>query len=281
MTDFSEDSDAPRPYFDSNGQTIYLGDCVKILPHLGVGTIPLIFTSPPYNMGNSTGAGMHQFRGHYADDARLGSRGGSGKWFAPALSNGYDGYGDSMPHAEYVAWQREVLQILWLMLDEKGAIFYNHKPRIFSGTLCTPLEYNPGLPLRQIIIWARAGGINFNPTAYCSTHEWIMVLAKLDFRLKSQGASGAGDVWYVPQRPNKNHPAPFPIELPLTAIETTGAKLVLDPFAGSCTTLLAAKRLGVKAIGIELSEKYAEIGARSLEQSEFEFSEPGLPATSE
>jgi DNA modification methylase len=62
------------------------------------------------------------------------------------------------------------------------------------------------------------------------------------------------------------HPAPFPVRLPAKAIETVAPHTVLDPFAGSGTTLVAAKQAGVMAIGIEKSEQYCEIAARRLAQ---------------
>lgn len=87
---------------------------------------------------------------------------------------------------------------------------------------------------------------------------------------RSKGASGLGDVWEVAQEQSP-HPAPFPIGIPARAIETTAPGLVLDPFAGSGTTLRAAKDAGVKAIGIEKSERYCEMAAERLSQGAFDF----------
>ena len=56
------------------------------------------------------------------------------------------------------------------------------------------------------------------------------------------------------------------------------AALILDPFAGSGTTLRAAKDMGRKSIGVEISEAYSEIAARRLEQGVLEYQEPPAPA---
>jgi site-specific DNA-methyltransferase (adenine-specific) len=67
---------------------------------------------------------------------------------------------------------------------------------------------------------------------------------------------------------NREHPNQKPVEMPSHFIQlhTTAGQVVLDPFAGSGTTLLAAKELGRQVIGIELDERYCEIAARRMGQ---------------
>lgn len=264
-----------KPYFDDGqGRQIFLGDCQDVLPQLTAGCIDLVFTSPPYNLGNTTGGGPPERMGHYRKSTGLSGRGGGGKWSGGALARGYGVCVDDMAHDEYVAWQNNVLSMCWSLLAPAGAIYYNHKPRILNGQLVTPLAYVPHdlMPqLRQIVIWKRSGGINFSKAFYLPMHEWIVVLARRDFRLTSQGASGVGDVWVVHQERNNPHPAPFPIELPSRAIETTPSATILDPFMGSGTTLLAAKKLGRRAIGVDISEEFCEMAACRLEQEAFNF----------
>jgi site-specific DNA-methyltransferase (adenine-specific) len=69
------------------------------------------------------------------------------------------------------------------------------------------------------------------------------------------------------------HPAPMPIEVARRAIRlsTWPDETVLDPFAGSGTTLLAARQLGRRAIGIERSERYCDLAVARLAQGAFDF----------
>jgi modification methylase len=225
---------------------------VDILPKLN--NIDMVFTSPPYNMGTSPTSGKGK--------AAFGSWSLGAKEFA----NGYEGDIDAMPHEEYSAWQTQVLSLCWASLSDTGAIFYNHKPRPMNGVLKLPIDYGVGLPLRQIIIWDRDTGMNFSSHHFLPKHEWIVVWAKSGWRLPDQKVSGIGDVWHISPETKGDHPAPFPIKLPSTAITAVEPKLVLDPFAGSGTTLRAAKNLGVRCIGIEQSERYCELIVARLGQ---------------
>jgi site-specific DNA-methyltransferase (adenine-specific) len=252
--------------------TITVCDALAFLQALPDASVPLFLFSPPYNLGNSSGGGMPGAKktGHYPDDAKLGRRGGhrplrhgmgrrAGKWSGGALADGYDDFSDGMPWSEYIPWQQSVLAECWRCLPENGAIFYNHKERVLDGVLLDPTAFVPDCCyLRQRIIWARAGGINFSPSFFCPTHEVILVLAKPDFRLKSKGASGAGSVWYIPQEASTWHPAPFPMALAETVIEATMPTLVCDPFSGSGTVARAAKRFGIDFIGCDRNAAYVE-----------------------
>jgi site-specific DNA-methyltransferase (adenine-specific) len=69
------------------------------------------------------------------------------------------------------------------------------------------------------------------------------------------------------------HPAPMPVEVARRCIRlsTWPGEAVLDPFAGSGTTLVAARQLGRRAIGIERSPRYCDLAVARLAQASFDF----------
>jgi modification methylase len=254
-----------EPYYQEPGIQIYHGDCQELLPEMP--SFDLVITSPPYNLGNSPWPHL----GHWKPGD---SPGGKSKWRNGSdASNGiqYQSHQDTMPWAQYVQWQQDILLAIWDQLPDYGAIFYNHKCRVIGGRLWTPLELIPSRMIpRQIITWARPGGMNFNPTAFVPTQEWILWLAKPDCRLKSKAVSGLGDVWWM--APDSNpHPAPFPLALPSRILEATKSRVVLDLFMGSGTTLVAAKNIGRSAVGIDNDESCCELAANRLRQTVLHF----------
>ena len=72
------------------------------------------------------------------------------------------------------------------------------------------------------------------------------------------------DIWIIQPSKEKEHPAPFPYEIPLNAIllTTQPGELVLDPFSGTGTTGMAAQCLDRGYIGIELSKHYCDLAER-------------------
>lgn len=228
------------------------GDCLDVLSKFPDCSVDLVVTSPPYNLKNSTGNGMKDGRG--------------GKWSNAALIRGYENYDDCMPNDEYAKWQHQVLLELLRVVKNDGAIFYNHKWRVQAGLIQDRRDIVYDVPLRQIIIWRRKGGINFNEGYFLPTYEVIYLIAKKDFKLAPH-ANRFGDVWDITQEQRNDHPAPFPVELIDRIISSTNAQLILDPFMGSGTTAVVAAGLGRNFIGIEKSAKYCEAAMERLEQN--------------
>ena len=239
------ESSTDQPSLDTPPTGVILqGDCVELMRALPEESIRMVVTSPPYNIKNSTGNGLKDGRG--------------GKWPTAALQNGYSEHDDCMPHDEYVDWQRECLAGMLRVLQPDGAIFYNHKWRVQNGLLQDRHDIVDGFPVRQIIIWQRAGGINFNPGYFLPNYEVIYLIAKPEFRLAPK-ANAYGSVWSIKQEHDNPHPAPFPVELAERCVRSVGAGIVLDPFIGSGTTAIAAEMAGIPWLGIEKSPHYVRM----------------------
>ena len=223
---------------------IHQGDAITLMGQLPAESIDLVVTSPPYNIKNSSGNGLKDGRG--------------GKWSNAPLLEGYNAHDDAMPHEEYVEWQRSALTAMMRVLKPTGAIFYNHKWRIQRGLLQDRQDITQGFPVRQIIIWQRSGGINFNPGYFLPTYEVIYLIAKPAFKLLAK-ANALGDVWRIPQAKNIPVPSAFPIAVPLRCILATDARVILDPFIGSGTTAIAAEDAARDWIGFELSQEYCDV----------------------
>jgi len=231
------------------------GNSLQVMKQIPDESIDLIITSPPYNIRNTSGGGM----------STIGTK--NSKWPIAALSEGYTEHDDNMPHNEYVQWQRDCLTEMFRIIPEDGAIFYNHKWRVQHGLLQDRQDIVDGFPVRQIIIWRRNGGINFNDNYFLPTYEVIYMICKSKFKL-SKKSCGYGDVWDIGQELNNEHPAPFPVELPERIISSTNAQTILDPFMGSGTTALAAQKLHRDFVGIELSPKYVELSEKRIQENQ-------------
>lgn len=230
---------------------IICGDTVRIMQLIPDKSVDLVITSPPYNIKNSTGNGLKDGRG--------------GKWSNAALLNGYSNHEDALPHNDYVQWQRDCLKEMMRVIPESGAIFYNHKWRVQNGLLQDRQDIVAGFPVRQIIIWRRKGGFNFNPGYFLPTYEVIYIIAKPKFKLASK-ANAFGDVWEFTQEMNNKHPAAFPVNLIDRIVSSTNAKTILDPFIGSGTTAISAINFNRNFIGIDISPEYCDMAEKRIEK---------------
>jgi DNA modification methylase len=249
-----------KPYWTiaGGGVVVYCGDNREVLPEIE--GVALTVTSPPYNVDLGTPAS--------------GTTGGGrtfGRWAQRINSVRYD---DDQPESEYQAALAEMAAAVAASSLDGGAFFLNHKCRWVDGNLVTPTDivrsWSEWTP-QQEIIWARAGAPIPGNTRFRVTDERILWLSRGKPRFFDNRCEGEGTVWKMLASGNSSvkvdHPAPFPPELPWRAILSTTERgdLVLDPYAGSGTTLRAAMRLGRRAIGIEREERFCEEMAQLLE----------------
>lgn len=219
-------------------------------------SVNCVVISPPYNLRNSTGGGLKR-----TNNKSL--------WANQPMRHGYDGlYTDDLPHDVYIEWQRECLQEMFRTIRSDGCIFYNHKWRVQGGILQRLAdEITLGLPVRQIVIWNRGGGINFNEQYFLPSYEVIYLIAKPAFKLQPK-TNAFMDVWQIPPVVGKEHPNAFPEQIVERCISAgcVDGGLVVDPFMGSGTTAVVAKLLGRDYIGSEINPKYIELANKRIAQ---------------
>ena len=123
---------------------------------------------------------------------------------------------------------------------------------------------------KQTLVWRKPAdtGVVGSVTGYRRDVELIFLTCKHPRRSAARSSVITTDRWMNSYL--NGHPHAKPAELMGWLIEwTEGA--VADPFAGSGSTLIAARNLGRKAVGVELEEKYCEIIAKRLDQQVIDF----------
>lgn len=202
-------------------------------------------TSPPYNKGE-------RHRGWLVDNVI------------------YDKAGDGKDEAAYQDEQVAVLDELYRVTAPGGSFFYNHKLRWERGWLRHPYAWvsRSKWVIRQEVIWHRKIAGNIRGWRFWQVEErlyWLYkprpeeTAAPIGKELESRHAKMTS-VWEIrPERKMDWIPDPFPLELAgrcIFSILSEGKGRVIDPYAGSATTLVAAKLLGYDYLGIELSKDY-------------------------
>jgi site-specific DNA-methyltransferase (adenine-specific) len=257
------------------------GDCLAVLPTLEAEAVDVVVTSPPYNLGIS-----------------------------------YRGYADRRAEDEYLDWLLRVASNIRRVMKPDASFFLNMSGSSSAPWLPFELivRLRPLFVLQNHITWiksitTRGDSIgHFKPVAgqrfLHHNHEHIFHLTlsgdvKLDrfaigvpFKDKSNIARRGhakdlrcrGNTWFIPydtvqsKAEKFHHPSTFPVALPQWCIRLHGRDdaLVLDPFAGTGTTIVAAELEGARGIGIELDRSYVRIGeARLAEASHVQYSLAG------
>lgn len=219
------------PYYEHNGITIYHGDCREILPELE--SVDLVLTDPPYGIN---------LQCNYKDrhTNRL-----TGRRYGKANSQNYPNvFGDSKPFDPSWLLKHGTARIIW-----GGNYFANKLPNT-NGWL----------------VWDKERPDSLDQST-CELAWTDCIKGVRRFRYLWNGMIRAGN-------DNLYHPTQKAVSLMKWCMSlkwTRKFESVSDPYMGSGTTLVAAKELGRKAIGIEIEEKYCEIAVKRLSQEVLPF----------
>jgi hypothetical protein len=225
-----------KPYYEDDAVRIYHGDTLDILPSLG--DIGLTVTDPPFGIGDAPIQGQ----------GRTGKRTGAvNTW-----------------HMES-DWDNEIPQDAFRLVGQLShtVAAFGHWRKREAVTRAF------GKPLRCEIIWAKDCHVG-PPCPLAMRDERIWVYADVGLT----GRRFETTVWDEPIIPTwgkRWHKNEKPLNLMLRLLTWLPDGSVLDPFMGSGTTLVAAKNLGRKAIGIEIEERYCEIAANRCSQNVLDF----------
>lgn len=231
-------------YYQDDYVTLYHGDCRDVIPHI---TATNLVTDPPYAVA--------------ADGSMLGFL--SPNWDAKATHS--RGYADHNP-AAFISLMSETFTLAHAALPETSVHAAFCGNRTFHQ-MVTAAERAGFAPL-DVLVFA-SQGVAKSTSTLAPSHELVSLLRKggpvqinPDWKQRNRFDISK------PRRMESDHLTSKPLSWMRALIEllTAPDAVVLDPFAGGGSTLVAARELGRRAIGVELEEKYCEITARRLSQ---------------
>jgi len=238
---------------------IIQGDCLEIMKNIPDNSVDVTFADPPFN-----------------------------------LKKKYNGYKDSKEFHEYLEWSKQWIHEMVRITKPTGSIFVHNIPKwlTYYASFLNEIAY-----FKHWISWdapTAPMGKSLQPSHYGILY-YVKDLKKAKFYeiryphkrcrkckylLKDYGGKKASlhpfgplvsDVWTDIHRIKHNkyrdeHPCQLPIHLleRLILMSTDENDIVLDPFVGTGTTVIAAKRLGRQFIGIDIDEKYVNITRNKL-----------------
>ena len=138
------------------------------------------------------------------------------------------------------------------------------RPALSFGTWKQPRPEG----VRQLIVWDKRGGAGFSGDL---NMPWADITEEVYVLGRGWTGGRVPAIYSVPTLPAQSperygHPTPKPVSLMQKLLDKCPPGTVADPFAGSGATLVAARNLGRRAVGVELEERYCEVIAKRLDQ---------------
>jgi DNA modification methylase len=251
-----------KPFYSDPWTTLYLGDCLEVIPALESEAFDAIVTDPPYCSGAIGEAQRSRANGQGLRSENLRRFG----WFV----------GDNMGTAGLVWLLRSLAVESRRLVKETGSLLLFCDWRMVPNVV--PAIESAGLRYQDLVVWDK-GHFGLG-NGFRRQHELV---AHFTYGSPEYHDRSTGNVIKAARAEDREHQTQKPEDLMrrLIKVVTPPGGTLLDAFAGSGSTLRAAKDLGRHSVGIEVDEQNAEIAARRLEQNVLNFDSPPEEPTHE
>lgn len=239
-----------KPYYSDESVTLFHGDCLEVMASIDEQSVDAVLTDPPYSSGgrreNSRSLRKSMNRAVEDDD-----------WIR----------GDAMSTNGFVFLLRSC-GVQWRRILRPGGHVLSFIDWRMWGSLAAALE-SADLRQHPLLVWDK-GRLGMG-AIFRNQHELIVHMSAGN-PLTPQRRDVPNVLTFPPVR-DGDHPTEKPGDLleTLLSVVAPPTAVVLDPFAGSGSSLYAARRLGMSAIGIEADERYCEVIASRLSQGVLDF----------
>lgn len=247
-----------EPYYSDSKVTVYHGDCIDVMHQLDTQTVDAVLTDPPYSSGgrreNARSIRKSMTRSVEDDD-----------WIR----------GDAMSTNGFTYLLR-LCGMEWRRLLRPGGHVLSFIDWRMAAHLAAALE-SADLRQHPLLVWNKQTlGMG---AVFRNQHEFIVHMTA-GSPAPPQRRDVPNVLSFPPVR-GGDHPTEKPEPLLRTLLSVVAPKggVVLDPFAGSGSTLLAARSLGMTAVGVEADERYCDVIASRLAQDGLDFGDDAARRT--
>ena len=238
---------------------IFNESCIDTMKKIPDDFVQVVITSPPYNMN------LRIRNGQYCS-----------RQIVKEISTKYEGFSDNLPIDEYYKFHSEVIKELMRI---SNLVFYNIQIVTGSKRAIFKMIGDFSDNLKEIIIWDKGHGQPAMQEQVLNRRSELILVFEKDYPISRQFRSATfkrgtlDDVWEIKRERKKgveNHGATFPEKLIQTILENFSqpGDVVYDPFLGTGTTAIVAKKLGRKYIGSEIGEEYFKVSKEQLKKVE-------------
>lgn len=237
---------------------IFNESCIETMKKIPDDFVQVVITSPPYNMN------LRIRKGEYCS-----------RQIVKEISTKYEGFADNLPIDEYYKFHSEVIREL---LRISNLVFYNIQIVTGSKRAIFKMIGDFSDNLKEIIIWDKGHGQPAMQEQVLNRRSELILVFEKDYPISRQFRSATfkrgtlDDVWEIKRERKKgvdNHGATFPEQLIFTILENFSKEgdVVYDPFLGTGTTAVVAKKMGRQFIGSELGEEYFNISKQQIKNT--------------